>query len=39
MRCTTVGRQCENPINHFGWPDASAPSGFQAAFEVSLSLS
>lgn len=26
--------QCQNASNHFGFPDASSPSGFQPAFEI-----
>ena len=29
-----VVQQCQNTSNRFGWPDASAPGGFQPAFEV-----
>ena len=29
-----VVQQCQNASNRFGWPDASAPGGFQPAFEV-----
>jgi hypothetical protein len=29
-----VKAQCETPANHFGFPDASQPHGYQPAFNI-----